>query len=177
MDITPHIAELAATRLQVQDLMAGTSTVACFGSRAMLSLFASAAPDPGSLLAAVTTEQEGVAMVQRAWLGGERHVLLMQSSGVGNTINMLAAPIEMRVPLLMLVTMRGQWAEFNPWQLPMGQGTRAALESVGTLVYEVDDRERIAETVAAASKMAFNTGRAVAVLIGQRAIGAKNWSK
>jgi len=59
----------------------------------------------------------------------------------------------------------------------MGQGTRAALESVGTLVYEVDERERIAETVAAAAKMAFNTGRAVAVLIGQRAIGAKNWSK
>lgn len=133
--------------------------------------------NPDMRTVSLTTEQEGVAMGQGAWLGGERHVLLMQSSGVGNTINMLAAPIEMRVPLLMLVTMRGQWAEFNPWQLPMGQGTRVALESVGTLVYEVDDRERIAETVAAAAKMAFNTGRAVAVLIGQRAIGAKNWSK
>jgi sulfopyruvate decarboxylase TPP-binding subunit len=104
-------------------------------------------------------------------------VLLMQSSGVGNTINMLAAPIEMRVPLLMLVTMRGEWAEFNPWQLPMGQGTRAALESVGTLVYPVDQPEQIAPTVGAAATMAFNTGRAVAVLIGQRAIGAKNWNK
>jgi sulfopyruvate decarboxylase TPP-binding subunit len=96
---------------------------------------------------------------------------------VGNTINMLAAPIEMRVPLLMLVTMRGEWAEFNPWQLPMGQGTRAALESVGTLVYPVHQPADIAPTVGAAAQMAFNTGRAVAVLIGQRAIGAKNWNK
>jgi sulfopyruvate decarboxylase TPP-binding subunit len=125
----------------------------------------------------LTTEEEGVAMGLGAWLGGDRHVLLMQSSGVGNTINMLAAPIEMRVPLLMLVTMRGEWAEFNPWQLPMGQGTRAALESVGTLVYPVDQPEQIAPTVGAAATMAFNTGRAVAVLIGQRAIGAKNWNK
>jgi sulfopyruvate decarboxylase TPP-binding subunit len=125
----------------------------------------------------LTTEQEGVALGLGAWLGGERHVLLMQSSGVGNTINMLAAPIEMRVPLLMLVTMRGEWAEFNPWQLPMGQGTRAALESVGTLVYHVDQPAEIAPTVGAAAHMAFNTGRAVAVLIGQRAIGAKNWNK
>ncbi|MBC7780286.1 MAG: phosphonopyruvate decarboxylase [Proteobacteria bacterium] len=125
----------------------------------------------------LTTEEEGVAMGLGAWLGGVRHVLLLQSSGVGNTINMLAAPIEMRVPLLMLVTMRGEWAEFNPWQLPMGQGTRAALESVGTLVYAVDRADEIAETVAAAARIAFNTGRVVAVLIGQRAIGAKTWNK
>ena len=52
----------------------------------------------------LTTEQEGVAMGLGAWLGGDRHVLLMQSSGVGNTINMLAAPIEMRVPLLLMIS-------------------------------------------------------------------------
>lgn len=133
--------------------------------------------NPAMRTVSLTTEEEGVAMGLGAWLGGDRHVLLMQSSGVGNTINMLAAPIEMRVPLLMLVTMRGEWAEFNPWQLPMGQGTRAALESVGTLVYPVDQPAEIAPTVGAAATMAFNTGRAVAVLIGQRAIGAKNWNK
>ncbi|MCA3076602.1 MAG: phosphonopyruvate decarboxylase, partial [Rhodocyclaceae bacterium] len=133
--------------------------------------------NPAMRTVSLTTEEEGVAMGLGAWLGGVRHVLLMQSSGVGNTINMLAAPIELRVPLLMLVTMRGEWAEFNPWQLPMGQGTRAALESVGTLVYPVDQPAEIAPTVGAAAAMAFNTGRAVAVLIGQRAIGAKNWNK
>jgi len=125
----------------------------------------------------LTSEEEGVAMLAGSWMGGAKGVLLMQSSGVGNCINMLSIFQECRLPLLMLVTMRGEWAEFNPWQLPMGQGTRAALESVGTLVYPVDHPAQIAETVGAAAKIAFNTGRAVAVLIGQRAIGSKNWNK
>ena len=77
----------------------------------------------------LTTEEEGVAIAAGAWLGGRRSVLLMQSSGVGNCINMLSLPVSARFPLLMLVTMRGEWAEFNPWQVPMGQATQAALEA------------------------------------------------
>jgi len=79
----------------------------------------------------LTTEEEGVALAAGAWLGGERSVLLMQSSGAGNCINMLGMANELRVPLLALVTMRGQWGEFNPWQVPMGQSTAAALETAG----------------------------------------------
>ncbi len=69
----------------------------------------------------LTTEEEGVAMLGGAWLGGAKGVLLMQSSGVGNCINMLALIQECRMPFLCLVTMRGEWGEFNPWQCPMGQ--------------------------------------------------------
>ena len=69
-------------------------------------------------------------MLAGAWLGGERGVLLLQSSGVGNCINMLSLPVICHMPLLMLVTMRGDWGEFNPWQIPMGQGTQAALEAM-----------------------------------------------
>jgi sulfopyruvate decarboxylase TPP-binding subunit len=71
----------------------------------------------------LTTEEEGVALLSGAWLGGQRGILLMQSSGVGNCINMLSLTQECRFPLLMLVTMRGEWGEFNPWQLPMGSST------------------------------------------------------
>ncbi len=125
----------------------------------------------------LTTEEEGVAMLYGAWLGGERGALLMQSSGVGNCINMLSMAQECRMPLLMLVTMRGQWGEFNPWQVPMGQSTAAALETAGVLVYPVDEQARVAETVFAAARLAFSSYRAAAVLIGQRVIGFKNWSK
>src|SRR5689334_13637699 len=52
----------------------------------------------------LTTEEEGVAMAVGACLGGERAVLLLQSSGAGNCINMLGMINECRVPLLMLVT-------------------------------------------------------------------------
>ena len=125
----------------------------------------------------LTTEEEGVAVALGAWLGGERSALLMQSSGVGNCINMLSIMQETRSPLLMLVTMRGEWGEFNPWQIPMGQGTAKALEDAGTIVYHVDDAGGLAETIYAASQIAFNSYRPVAVLIGQQVIGFKDWRK
>jgi sulfopyruvate decarboxylase alpha subunit len=125
----------------------------------------------------LTTEEEGVALLAGAWLGGERGVLLMQSSGVGNCINMIGMTHECRFPLLMLVTMRGDWGEFNPWQVPMGNTTAAVLEAAGVIVKQATTASEVAETVAAAAKLAFNTYRAIAVLIGQRASSAKNWSK
>lgn len=125
----------------------------------------------------LTTEEEGVAMLAGSWLGGDRGALLMQSSGVGNCINMLGTIRECRFPLLMLVTMRGEWGEFNPWQLPMGQGTPKVLDDSGVVIQHVNERAMVGETVFAAGMMAFQTNRAVAVLIGQRVVGFKDWSK
>ncbi len=133
--------------------------------------------DPEILAIALTTEEEGVAIAAGAWLGGERSALLMQSSGVGNCVNMLSLAKNCRFPLVMLVTMRGEWGEFNPWQVPMGTKTQAALELMDVLVHRVEHEEAAAETVAAAIDIAFNSDLAVAVLLAQRLIGAKRWTK
>ena len=125
----------------------------------------------------LTTEQEGVAMLAGSWLGGDRGALLMQSSGAGNCMNMLSLAQEARFPMLMLVTMRGEWGEFNPWQIAMGQGTQKLLEDAGCIVQRVDRAEEIGEVVFAAGTMAFSTNRPIAVLIGQRVVGFKDWSK
>jgi sulfopyruvate decarboxylase alpha subunit len=123
----------------------------------------------------LTTEEEGVALAAGAWLGGERAVLLMQSSGVGNCINMLSLPVNCRIPLLALVTMRGEWGEFNPWQVPMGAATAAVLERMGVQVRRADHVAEAAETVEAAAALAFDSAVPVAVLFSQRLIGAKVW--
>ena len=133
--------------------------------------------DPEIDAVSLTTEQEGVAMLAGAWLGGQRGALLMQSSGAGNCINMLSLAQECRFPLLMLITMRGEWGEFNPWQLAMGQSTEIVLEHSGCVVQRVDRPEEVGEVVFAAGQMAFSTNRPIAVLIGQRVIGFKDWSK
>jgi sulfopyruvate decarboxylase alpha subunit len=125
----------------------------------------------------LTTEEEGVALAVGACLGGERCVLLTQSSGVGNCINMLGMAIECRVPLLMLVTMRGEWGEFNPWQMPMAQATESVLRAMGTIVHRADSAEDIVPTISAAARLAFNTSRIVAVLISQRVVGTKEFKK
>jgi sulfopyruvate decarboxylase alpha subunit len=131
--------------------------------------------DNGIAAVALTTEEEGIGYLAGAWLGGERGVLLMQSSGVGNCINMLSLPVMMRFPLLMLVTMRGDWAEFNPWQNPMGQATEGVLRVMGVLTWRADVAADVEPLVRGAARMAFDGDQATAVLLGQRLIGEKKW--
>jgi sulfopyruvate decarboxylase alpha subunit len=123
----------------------------------------------------LTTEEEGIALAAGAWLGGERAALLMQSSGVGNCLNMLSLSRNCRFPLLLLVTMRGEWGEFNPWQVPMGAATEAALKLGNVQAFRADRPDEVVETVTAALDLAFNGQLACAVLLSQRLIGRKKW--
>jgi sulfopyruvate decarboxylase alpha subunit len=125
----------------------------------------------------LSNESEGIGLAAGAWLGGERGALLMQSSGVGNCINQLGTVRECRFPLLMLVTMRGQVGEFNPWQVPMGQATPAVLSSMGVVVQEANTAAAIAPAVDAAARLAFGSYQAVAVLISQAVIGIKSFQE
>jgi sulfopyruvate decarboxylase alpha subunit len=123
----------------------------------------------------LTTEEEGIALLAGAWLGGAKGALLMQSSGVGNCINMLSLTVNGRFPLVMLVTMRGQWEEFNPWQVPMAEATRPVLGSMKVSCRQVDAPDEVVSTVKAAIDRAYGQDEAVAVLLSQRLIGRKKW--
>jgi sulfopyruvate decarboxylase alpha subunit len=133
--------------------------------------------DKGMRAVVLTTEEEGIGLAAGAWLGGERCVLLMQSSGVGNIINVLGMVKECRFPLALIVTMRGEQGEFNPWQVPMGQATRAVLEAMGTIVHAAQDAEDVAPTVNAALRLAYSSYACVAVLVPQRVVGIKSFQE
>ena len=133
--------------------------------------------DPELRCVVLSTEEEGVGLAAGAWLGGMRCALLMQSSGVGNCINVLGMTHECRFPLLVLVTMRGEEGEFNPWQVPMGQATRAVLESMRVTVHRVTGATEIAASVAAAAARAHSDNSAQAVLIAQQVIGIKSFQE
>ena len=125
----------------------------------------------------LTTEEEGIALSAGAWLGGKRAVMLMQSSGVGNCINMLSLPVTCRMPFFTLITMRGEWGEFNPWQVPMGTATPHVLTQSGVHVRRADQAADVAEIVGASAALAFDSHIPVAVLFSQRLIGAKVFVK
>jgi len=125
----------------------------------------------------LATEEEGIALLAGGWIGGVRGLMLMQSSGVGNTINMLSLPIQCRIPFLTLVTMRGQWGEFNPWQITMGQAVPKVFEAMGLTVYPVEKEEDVDKTFSATADYVFNTGKSAAILVGQRIIGAKSFEE
>jgi sulfopyruvate decarboxylase alpha subunit len=149
-------------------------TVPDGGLRRLLDLVA---VEAAMRLVTLTTEEEGVGIATGCWLGGERAMIAMQSSGVGNCINALGLPAAFRAPCLMLVTMRGQWGEFNPWQVPMGQAARPALEAIGVKCFPVERAAEVGETFAAAADLAFHSRVSTAVLVSQRVIGAKGFGQ
>jgi sulfopyruvate decarboxylase alpha subunit len=140
-------------------------------------LIARCKADPDIRDIALTTEEEGVALAAGAWLGGQRSALLMQSSGVGNCVNMLSLIRACRFPMLMIVTMRGEWEEFNPWQVPMGSIVEPTLKLCDTHVAKVETPEAVVPAVQNALQMAFGDDRAAAVLLSQKLIGRKVWVK
>src|ERR1043165_10277872 len=129
--------------------------------------------DPGVHSVALTTEEEGVALLAGADLGGTRGVLLMQSSGTGNCINMLSLIKGGHFPFLTLVSMRGDFGEGNPWQYPMGQAVEPVLKAMGVICLRIEEPAQVVPTVTAALTMVFQGGNAVAVLLTQRLLGAK----
>ena len=131
--------------------------------------------DPDAHAVPLTTEEEGVALLAGADLGGQRGVLLMQSSGVGNCINMLSLTAGGRFPFLCIVSMRGDFGEGNPWQFPMGKAVQPVLEAMGVTVLRADAPSDVLPVIDAALTMVFGAGEAVAVLLSQRLIGAKKF--
>src|SRR3979490_3052997 len=126
---------------------AGIRQVAMVPDAGHSRLIRSFEADPETRVVTLTTEEEGVAMLAGAWLGGERGVLLLQSSGVGNCINMLSLPVICHMPLLMIVTMGGDCGEVTPWQIPVGPGPQAAREAIGVIATRADEPASVAQTV------------------------------
>ncbi len=133
--------------------------------------------DPGIADVVLTTEEEGVGLVAGAALGGQRAALLMQSSGVGNCINMFSLLRNCGFGCVVLVTMRGEFGEFNPWQVPMGSITEDVLRLSGFLTYRVDSAHDVDDFAGAGCDMAFDGNLQVAILLAQRLIGRKQWTR
>src|SRR5258707_7495653 len=129
--------------------------------------------DPEARSVALTTEEEGVALLAGADLGGERAALLMQSSGVGNCINMLSLVKGGRFPMLMLVSMRGDFGDGNPLQFPMGQAVEPVLEAMGVLFQPVERAHQGAAGGGAALTNGVPSRNAVARALTPRVVGAK----
>ena len=133
--------------------------------------------DPDIHDVVLTTEEEGIALAAGAWLGGQRAALLTQSSGLGNCINMLSLARTCRFPLLMLITMRGEWEEFNPWQVPMGSIVDPVLKLCEAEVYWVREPDEVAGIAERAVQQTFGDERIVAMVLSQQLIGRKVWTK
>lgn len=156
---------------------AGVRQVAYVPDAGHASLIEACIADNDIRAIALTTEEEGVAVVAGAWLGGERGALLMQSSGVGNCINMFSLAVTCRFPLPLFVTMRGQWHEFNPWQFPMGQTAESQLNTAGLQTLTAAAPDDVGPLAAATLDQAYTGGGMSALLLHQRLMPVKTFDQ
>jgi len=133
--------------------------------------------EPAMRAVVLTTEEEGVALAAGAWLGGDRAALLMQSSGLGNCVNMLSLARTCRFPLLMFITMRGEWKEFNPWQEPMGSIVEPVLKLCEADIYRASVPDEVEGAADRAVQRAFGDEAIAAVILSQQLIGKKVWTE
>lgn len=88
--------------------------------------------DPGCRVVTVTREEEGLGLLSGAWLGGRRGALVMQNSGLGNCVNTLASlNVASQIPVVLVISHRGDLGEFNPAQVPMGRASGPVLDALG----------------------------------------------
>ncbi len=121
----------------------------------------------------LTREEEGVGIAAGAYLGGKKPVMIVQSSGVANSLNSIASlSIVYQIPLLMITSYRGSLYEFAPSQVPLGLGLEGILTSLGVPYYILDDPEKAEHLILGADSLAKAAGRPVAVLLTRQPQGA-----
>lgn len=132
--------------------------------------------DPAFTVIPVTREEEGVAVLAGAWLGGRRGALILQGSGVGNAINALASLcVGSQIPLLLVISERGRLGEFNPVQVPLGRAMPSILEALGIQSFWIDATEQVRPVLDGAAELAFASSLPVAVLLPTTLTGGKRY--
>jgi sulfopyruvate decarboxylase subunit alpha len=116
-----------------------------------------------------TREEEAFGIAAGLYLGGRLPTVLLQSSGLGNSINALTSLLlPYQIPVLMVVSMRGDSGEWNAAQVPMGRALRGMLESIGIPHTTVESAGDACDTVRLAGRTAFGTRTIGACLLPRK---------
>ncbi|MDK2893065.1 MAG: sulfopyruvate decarboxylase subunit alpha [Methanohalophilus sp.] len=114
----------------------------------------------------VTREEEGVGVCAGAYMGGKKAAILMQNSGLGNSINALSSlNLLYGIPLLMIISHRGIGDETICAQVPMGEMTAPLLDTLGISYYLPSSKADATKAVRIAWIRAVEEKRPVAILL------------
>ncbi len=120
-------------------------------------------------LVLATREEEAMGIAAGLYLGGRRPAVLLQSSGIGNSLNaMTSLLLPYQIPIVMIVSLRGDAGEWNAAQVPMGRAVRAIFDAIGVPHSTVESAGAALATVKVAAQTAFDTRVAAACLLPRR---------
>ncbi len=124
-------------------------------------------PDVRTTIA--TREEEAFGIAAGLYLGGHRPTVMLQSSGLGNSLNAITSLlVPYQIPVLMVVSMRGDVNEWNSAQVPMGRAVAAICDAIEIPHAAPESAEATADVVALVGKTAFATRRTGACLLPRR---------
>jgi len=116
-----------------------------------------------------TREEEAFGIAAGLYLGGARPAVMLQSSGLGNSLNALTSLlVPYRIPMLIVISMRGDEGEWNAAQVPMGRAVRPILDAIGIPHTTAETPDTTAETVRRVGHEAFSTRLPAACLLPRR---------
>jgi len=156
-----------------QSLKANGIRLVCYVPDSVLSgLIDLMERDDSLQVVSVTREEEGVGILAGGYLGGLRGALLLQSSGLGNSINALTSlNIPQQIPFLMVISPRGDVGEFNPFQVPMGRILKPLLDLLLIGHVTLEREEQVPPLVERACRSAFRTNLPVAIILSRELAG------
>lgn len=132
----------------------------------LVHLIRFAEEDPDTILVRLAREEEGVGLSMGAHFAGVPSAMLMQNHGFLAAVNGIVSGAQLfRVPLLMLISARGELGEPDPWQTEGGLVTRHVLDAIRVPCASLDDPDRVDDRIAAARTLAHSANRPVALLL------------
>jgi sulfopyruvate decarboxylase alpha subunit len=163
------------TNIVFERLKANQLEVVCYVPDSILApLITRVEEDAFFTVVPLTREEEGVGVLTGAYLGGQRGLLMMQVSGLGNSINCLASlAIPYQIPFLMLISQRGELGEFNPAQITMGMAARSVLDALDIQHFTLRHVDDVATLMDGGIKTAYTAKRPVALFLSTEMVGWK----
>jgi len=122
--------------------------------------------DPDIVHIPVTREEEGFGICAGAYLGGKKTAILMQNSGLGNSVNVLASLFKLyQIPIIMILSHRGTEGEFMSAQIPMGEATPGVLDALEIAYFLPETPEDACKVLSGAWLLSEMGGSPVAMLL------------
>jgi len=122
--------------------------------------------EPRMKVVLATREEEAIGIGAGMALGGGRPAVLMQSSGLGNTLNAIGSLlIPYRIPLLLLISLRGDRGEWNIAQAALGRGSHRIMEAIGILHFDLGSAGDVERVLSSAADRCFGESATVAVFL------------
>jgi sulfopyruvate decarboxylase subunit alpha len=120
-------------------------------------------------LVLATREEEAFGIAAGLYLGGRYPTVMLQSSGLGNSLNAITSLVlPYQIPMLILVSMRGDLGEWNAAQVPMGRAVRTIFDAIGVPHTTIESPDAASDVVRLAGRTAFGTRLPGACLLARR---------